>query len=565
MSTQPVSRRVAAARFVRSVRTFAASDVGGRAGLLFAALVALLLGATGLNVVNSYVGRNFMTAIANRNSPEFVRQAFLYLAVFAALTAVAVIARFAEERLGLLWRDSMTRRAVGLYLARGTYYRLSATGELANPDQRIAEDIRAFTVTTLSFVLMLLNSSFAVIAFADVLWTISRPLFVVAVLYAAVGSFATLLLGRPLIRLNSDQLDLEASFRSGLIHVRQNAEPILLAHAEASLAKRLDDRLAALVANFRRITAVNRNVGFFSTGYNWLIQIIPALIIAPSFIRGEVEFGVITQSAIAFTTLVAAFSLIVTQFQSLSTFAAVVARLNAFMDAIEGAELRAGSEVEIVEAGERLAYERLTLLASANGAPLLRDLSVSIPAGARTLVTGANSAAALALFKATAGSAVHGSGRILRPNSRDIRFLAQRPYLPPGTLRQILSDRDQGGAGSDERIAELIGALDLAPVLSQAGGLDSEQAWETRLSLPEQHLLAAAHALLAGPKYVVLDRIEAALDPDRVRQILEMFAERGIAAVHITEKDQPTDLYQAILELREDGAWNWTAKPQSPA
>ena len=35
--------------------------------------------------------------------------------------------------------------------------------------------------------------------------------------------------------------------------------------------------------------------------------------------RGEVEFGVITQSAMAFTTLVAAFSLIVTQFQSLST------------------------------------------------------------------------------------------------------------------------------------------------------------------------------------------------------------------------------------------------------
>ena len=90
-----------------------------------------------------------------------------------------------------------------------------------------------------------------------------------------------------------------------------------------------------LAENFRRITTVNRNVGFFSTGYNWLIQLIPILIIAPAFMRGEIEFGVITQSAMAFTTLVAAFSLIVTQFQSLSTYAAVVSRLGSLVDAIE--------------------------------------------------------------------------------------------------------------------------------------------------------------------------------------------------------------------------------------
>ena len=93
---------------------------------------------------------------------------------------------------------------------------------------------------------------------------------------------------------------------------------------------RLDD----LVANFRKITSINRNVGFFTTGYNWLIQIIPALIIAPAFIEGKVEFGVITQSAMAFTALVAAFSLIVTQFQSLSSFAAVMARLSALVEVV---------------------------------------------------------------------------------------------------------------------------------------------------------------------------------------------------------------------------------------
>jgi vitamin B12/bleomycin/antimicrobial peptide transport system ATP-binding/permease protein len=331
---QAIPLKTTGRRFVSAVRTFARSEAGWRAKLIFAALVLLLCAANALNVINSYVSRNFMTAIADRDMSGFVRQAFVYIGVFAALTFVAVMTRFGEERLGLLWRDTMTRGILRRYLADGSYRRLDASAAIANPDQRISEDVRAFTVTTLSFVLMALNSAFTIVAFSEVLWTISPLLFGVAVLYAAGGSLFTFVLGRPLIRLNYDQLDREASFRSGLIHVRDNAEAIMQAREENSQMAQLLSRLDDLVANFRRITSINRNVGFFTTGYNWMIQIIPALIIAPAFIEGKIEFGVITQSAIAFTTLVAAFSLIVTQFQSLSSFAAVVARLSALAEAV---------------------------------------------------------------------------------------------------------------------------------------------------------------------------------------------------------------------------------------
>jgi vitamin B12/bleomycin/antimicrobial peptide transport system ATP-binding/permease protein len=330
MDTQKIPLKTSAARFIASVRVFARSEVGGKAKLIFAALILLLCAANALNVANSYVARNFMSAIAERQMSGFVRQALLYIGVFAASTVVAVIARFGEERLGILWRDNLTRRIVRRYLADGTYRHL----DVANPDQRISEDVRAFTVTSLSFALMAFNSAFTIVAFSEVLWTISPPLFGVAVLYAAGGSLFTIVLGRPLIRLNYDQLDKEASFRSALIHVRDNAETIQLAHEEGAQSAKLLERLDDLVANFRKITSINRNVGFFTTGYNWMIQIIPALIIAPAFIDGKIEFGVITQSAMAFSTLVAAFSLIVTQFQSLSSFAAVVARLSSLVGAV---------------------------------------------------------------------------------------------------------------------------------------------------------------------------------------------------------------------------------------
>jgi len=331
---QAIPLKTTGKRFVRAVRVFGASEAGLRAKLIFAALVLLLCAANALNVANSYVGRNFMTAIANRDMSGFVSQAFVYIGVFAASTVVAVMARFGEERLGLLWRETLTKGIVRRYLATGAYQRLKATEALANPDQRISEDVHAFTDTTLSFALMGLNSAFTILAFSGVLWTISPLLFSVVSLYAAGGSLLTILLGRPLIWLNYDQLDKEASFRSGLIHVRDNAEVIKQAGDEEKQTVLLLGRLDDLIANNRRIISVNRNVGFFTTGYSWMIQIIPALIIAPAYIQGKIEFGVISQSAMAFSTLVAAFSLIVTQYQSLSSFAAVVARLSALAEAI---------------------------------------------------------------------------------------------------------------------------------------------------------------------------------------------------------------------------------------
>jgi putative ATP-binding cassette transporter len=523
--------------------------------MMFAGLIVLLFTISGMNVVNSFVGRNFMTAIADRNKAEFIWQAILYIGVFAASTIVAVVSRFIEENLSLLWREFITRRAVTNYLAQGTYYRLDTSGELANPDQRIADDVRAFTVTTLSFVLMLLNSSFTVVAFSGVLWSISPLLFIVAVLYAAGGSYLTITLGRPLVRLNYDQLDKEANFRSTLIHVRENAEALKLARREDRLTARLLSRFEELVANFRRIIVINRNLGFFTTGYNWLIQIIPALIVAPSFIAGEVEFGVITQSAMAFSLLLGAFSLIVTQFQSISSFTAVVARLHSLVEAVEQTQSTEGSAVQIIEEGGRVAYERLTLLSPQDSRPLLKDLSLSVPYGTRVLIAGPNEAAKVALFRATAGIWTTGEGRIIRPGADGILWLAERPYLAPGTLREILVRTGQEGAIVDDRIVSLLRGLNIESVLVRAGGLDREQDWNTVLSLNEQKLLAFLHILLAAPRFAFLDRPDTALSRDQVNQVLKLLSDNSISYLTIGETGHPLEFYEAVLEIADDGGW----------
>ena len=314
---------------------------------------------------------------------------------------------------------------------------------------------------------------------------------------------------------------------------------IMLARRERRQTALLLDRFRELVANFRQIIAIHRNVAFFTTGYNWLIQIIPVLVVAPAFMRGDIDFGAITQSAMAFTTLVAAFSLVVTQFQSLSTFAAVVARLSSLTDAVEQSQAPTGPTIEIVETDWRLAYERLTLLSSTGAGPLLNELSVSIPVGTRVLVTGSNQAAGVALCKATAGVWTAGSGRIIRPGADGVLFLAQRPYLPPGTLRQILEVVTHQDEISDDRIFTLLRELNLEQVVTQAGGLNSEQNWRTLLSLREQQLLALVHIVLAAPPFVFLDRVGAVLSSDEVQKIFQLLNNSSTTSINIGAADEP--------------------------
>jgi putative ATP-binding cassette transporter len=522
---------------------------------MFAGIVLLLMTISGLNVVSSYVGRDLMTAIEQRETRAFFSTALLWVVVFACLTTAAVALRFIEERLALVWREWLTQGLVREYLTGGVYLRLRERGELGNPDQRITDDARAFTATTLSFVLMLLNALLALVAFSGVMWSISPLLFGAAVGYAAAGSTLTILFGRPLVRLNYDQSDREASFRSELVHLGENAESIALLRLEGRLQGRLRRRLGAVVVNMRRIIAVNRNLGFFTTGYNYGIQLVPPLIVGPLFMHGKVEFGVITQAAMAFAHILGAFSLIVTQFQSLSSYAAVVARLGAFGAAMErhGPPPRLPSETN--EGPERLVFEDVTLYAVGSEERLVSHLTVTVLVGTRLLVTGTDEARR-ALFRATALGRQTPEGRIVRPGAERILFLPERPYVPPGTLRELIVRAGQESEGTDERVLSVLRELGLETAVKRLGGVDVEGDWGHVLSLGEQQLVAIARALLAAPAFVVLQNPSTSLAPEQLARALSMLSASSVTYLAFGGSSAPSDAYDAVLELHAGGTWS---------
>ena len=548
-------------RIIRITKPLFTSEVRWRAIAWLLTLLILVLGIVGLNVINGYVNRDFMTAITERNMKASRYEAFLYLMVFAASTAVAVFAKFCEERLGILWRGWLTGHLIEKYLKNRAYHRLMGRVDIDNPDQRMTEDVKTFTTITLSFLLMLLNATITAVAFSQVLWLISPDLLGVAVVYAVAGTLLTIFVGRKLVELNNLQLKKEANFRYELIHVREYADSIALLRGERKQQARLFRRLNDLVNNFRAIVSVNRNLGFFTIGYNYLIQVIPIFIVAPRYIRAEIEFGVITQAALAFTQILGAFSLIVTQFAQISSFAAVVNRLGAIWDALEEAPAPHALRIEIVHDETRLAFEGLTLRSPKGDKVLIEDLNVEVPLGRRLLILGQDGVAKNSLGRATAGIWDSGEGRIIRPSPENILFVPQRPYTALGTLRDQFTDVDTNGRDADERLVSVLTQLAFGPILDRVGGLDVERDWANLLTVGEQQLLGMARLLIAQPKFAFIDRATNALSTSRARHVYELLSRTSITYISVSDQASLRDFHDNVMELLDEG--KWTVGPAS--
>jgi putative ATP-binding cassette transporter len=521
---------------------------------LLALVIGLLLTISGLNVVISYVGRDFMTAIAERDPRGIYLFALLYLAVFAASAVAGGFEQYVELLLGLRWREWLTRYFFQRYLASRAYHRINAQKEVDNPDERISNDINLFTTTTLSFLVMTTTSVMTVVAFVGVLWSITPWLVLAGVLYPVLGTALVVLTGRRLVRLNNLQLKKEADFRFALVHVRARADAIALGQAEQQEQPRLERRLQALVVNCERIIRILRNLKFVRGGYNYLDQLIPVLIVAPLFLAGQVEFGVIAQASIAFSQIFNAFSLIAEQYQNLATFAAVVGRVGTLDEAIAASAEPSRWPLQVVEGDAPLAYQDITLRGPRNDRVLVRDLSLEVPRGRRVLITGPNRPGQRALFRATAGLWHRGKGRILHPAAQRLLFLPEQPYLVRGTLRALFCPAVQPGHATDERIWTVLREVGLDALVQQLGGLDVRIDWAATLSLAEQQLLAFARVLVAQPDFAFLDHAASALSERQQASLCQLLARTAITCVSVGDgHPEMRSLYDTHLVLQPDG------------
>lgn len=577
----PNNSQSAKPSFLRQVWRLAApywsSEEKWSARLLLAVIIAMNLGIVYINVLINAWNNDFYNALQTVNKAAFFHALGRFAWLAAIYIVLAVYQTYLNQMLQIRWRRWMTHHFLDRWLRNHTYYRMQLLGQATdNPDQRISEDIDGFTDRTLSISLGLLNSVVTLGSFILILWKLSGPLSLaigryghlvipgymvwVALAYAIVGSWLTIRIGRPLVGLNFTQQRYEADFRYSLVRLRENSEGVALYGGEAQETVHFHQRVQALVSNYWQIMKQQKKVTWLTSGYNQVAIVFPLLVGAPRFFAGAIKLGGLMQISSAFNQVQGALSYLVESYTDLARWKAVSDRLTGFVETL--GKMEALKEQDRIErkhgALDAPSVEDLTVRLP-GGTVLLENLHLELQAGDWLLVSGPSGAGKSTLLRALAGIWPFGNGRVRLPAMEQVLFLPQKPYLPQGTLRQVLcypqqSSDSETDAPSTERIEAVMQACGMDYLISR---LDETDQWPQRLSLGEQQRVGFVRAILHAPTLLFLDEATASLDEHAEAMLHQLLKQSLPETIVVSVGHRSTLLAWHNLRLKFGQAGGW--------
>ncbi len=507
---------------------FRRSDDRWAGRVLLASIIAIELAVVGITVLINHWNARFFNAIQDRNWDAFVSELLFFCLLATAYIVFAVYQLYLNQWLQIRWRRWMTRGYLEKWLDDANHYRMQLTGDSAdNPDQRIAEDVQMFVDRTLSLGIGLLGAVVSLASFVVILWTLSQsaPLILfgtswsvpgylvwAALIYAAIGTVFTHLIGRPLIQLNFNQQRYEADFRFNLVRVRENAEQIALLDGELAERERLMRRFENVVTNWLAIMTRQKKLTFFTAGYTQISVVFPFIVVSPAYFAGHLQLGGLTQTASAFGSVQSSLSFFVMAYRQLAEWRAVIERLAGFDVAVANgrALVDVSPSVRVVPeaTNEGINVQDLGIKLP-TGVPLVAADGLVFKPGERVLVTGPSGSGKSTLFRAIAGIWPFGTGRIRVPAGAKVMVLPQRPYLPIDSLAAAVAYPAAHGTFAEAEVGELVAAVGLPGLATRIG---EHAHWSRMLSLGEQQRLGIARAILHAPDFLFLDEATASLD-----------------------------------------------------
>jgi putative ATP-binding cassette transporter len=509
-------------------------------GLLLA-VVALNLGIVYINVLINEWNNAFYNSLQDKNYAVFVHQFIRFSWLAGLYIVVAVYQLYLNQLLQIRWRRWLTERYLGAWLSDGAYYRMQlGAGETDNPDQRIADDLRLFVTGTLTLAIGGLRAAVTLVSFVAILWSLSGPLTLriggasvaipgymvwVALAYAIVGTWLTHWIGRPLVRLNFDQQRYEADFRFGLVRFRENAEGVALYHGESDELRGFRERFGAVVRNWWDIMRRQKRLTWLTAGYSQAAIVFPFIVAAPHYFRGQILLGGLVQTATAFGQVQDSLSFIVSSYTDIAAWRSVVERLLGFERALDRVRDQAANGGGIARTDgddTRLALEGVDLDLP-DGQPLVAGVNLSLGPGDTALLGGPSGAGKSTLLRAIAGIWPFGRGEIHMPREARVLFLPQKPYLPIGSLRDVVSYPTPPSGVDDKTLREALEAVGLP---ERAGRLDEAGHWALQLSPGEQQRIAFARALVQKPGWLFLDEATSAVDEASEARLYRLVRER---------------------------------------
>ena len=541
--------------------------------LLLAGAIALELGAVYGNLLLSDAERRALDALELRQPGAFLAAIGLFAVIMLGFTLVSAFRVYLRQQLEIRWRRGLTAHYLARWVSAQAYCLAELhLGEVDNPDQRIAEDVRDFVASFLGLSLSLLSAVVTLFSFGGLLWTLSRhwPLELggmelripgmmlwVAVFYATLATLLTHWVGRPLVPLNFDRLRFEADFRYGLVRFRDNIEAVALSRGEDLERLGALERFQNIMKNWRALIGAQRNLTLLTTGVGQANGLVPLLVAAPAYIAGHLTLGGIAQIRFAYGQVSGALGWLVFAYQEIARWRANIERLATFADVMDATafELEHAGVRVVASDGAALRIQDLRL-EYPDGSVLLDRASASAGAGDRVAITGPSGSGKTILLRALANIWPFGHDRIEVPARAHTLFLPQHPYLPLGSLRAVVSYPAREGEHSDERIGAVLRLLHIEHLEERLGDVEP---WDQHLSPYEQQLVALARVLLNEPQWVFLDKATSELDEAMEKRVYELLTER------LPQSTVISVVHRVALEAYHERRWRLAPHPHAPA
>ncbi len=520
-------------------------------------LILLIIALVGVTAFNSFVGRYLVDAlIQEKDYSQFIEILSVNIVGLVLVTFLVGFSKFVRKKIALDWYKWLNNQTLDKYLSNRAYYKINFRSDVDNPDQRLSQEIEPVTSSALNFSATFLEKVLEMATFLIIMWSISQQIALILVGYTIVGNLIAIYLNQKLNTINQDELVLKAEYNYALSHVRNHAESIAFFQGEKQESNIIQRRFNNLIKNIESKISWERGTEIFSRGYQSVIQIFPFLVLAPLYIRDEIDFGQLGQAALASNMFAIALGELITEFGTSGRFSSYVDRLAEFSNALEEVtkEPENVSTIKTIEENH-LAFEHVTLQTPNYEQVIVEDLSLSVKAGEGLLIVGPSGRGKSSLLRAIAGLWNAGTGRLVRPPLEQVLFLPQRPYIILGTLREQLLYPQTIRKMSDRELEGILQQVNLQNLLSRVNGFDTEVPWENILSLGEQQRLAFARLLITHPSFTILDEATSALDLKNEGNLYQQLQEAKTTFISVGHRESLFNYHQWVLELSQDSSW----------
>jgi putative ATP-binding cassette transporter len=532
--------------------------------------LALVVGATvyGQIKLNAW-SRPFYDALSRKDLSAFGSQLFVFVVIAGALLVLNVAQTWLNQMMKVTLRDELTRDLFAQWLSPRRAFLLAGAGEVGvNPDQRIHEDARHLAELSTDLCVGLFQATLLLTCFVAVLWLLSAGVvfelqgtsFVIpgymvwcALFYAGVASWASWRVGRPLIQLNAERYARESDLRFALVHVNEHSEGIAVHRGEAGEKSRLQRALDSLLVVLRALVGSTTRLTWVTAGYGWFTIIAPIVVAAPAYFLGNLSFGGMLMAVGAFEQVQQSLRWFVDNVGVIADWRATLFRVGGLRCAlIEMDKLgNQASQIELARTEEdKLCFEDLGVI-SPTGYTTLNESRVEIMPKDHVLILGAPASGKTSLFRSMAGLWSWGKGKITLPPAEHIMFMPKRPYIPDGSLRDVLAYPASSQRFTKQEFEAALANMGLSYLTVW---LDREARWDKELTEPDQQGLAFARVLLHKPRWVIVDEAIGSLREETRRKLFDIFETElaTTALVYISGSQTEDKFFTRVLRLTKN-------------